>query len=429
MKVDRIDREAQRGGPRLLSPLRDFIATESAGGVLLVAGVLLALAWANSPWSAGYDSLWSTRIALDIAGHGLDLTVRQWLNDGLMTVFFLVVGLEIKRELTDGHLATRRAALLPAFAAVGGMAVPAALYLAIAGTSAPRGWAIPVATDIALAIGVLAIAGPRVPTQLRAFLLALAIVDDICAIAIIAVFYSNGLSLRWIAGGAAMLALCCAARAVGVHQVVVFCVLGTGLWFALHEAGVHPTMAGVMLGLLAPSQARLAPEYVDIDELIDVSTAEAARTTSELARGSVSVVEWLQHVLHPWTSFVIVPLFAFANAGIEISGSGLRRVVGSALAWGIVAGLVIGKPLGVGAAVWLTTRAGVASMPDGVDRQQLIGVGAAAGVGLTVALFITELAFSGQQQQDAKLAVLAASLIAAIASTLILRRKASAERA
>jgi NhaA family Na+:H+ antiporter len=338
-----------------------------------------------------------------------------------MAIFFLIVGLEIKRELVHGHLSTRRAATLPFIAALGGMVVPALLYLLIAGGTAPRGWAVPMATDIALAIGVLAVVGKRLPTSLRAFLLGLAIVDDVGAIIVIAAVYSSGLAWSWLAAAAAAIVVVVALQRLGIYRTSVYAVLGTFVWFCFHEGGIHPTLAGVAMGLLAPSSPRLQPDLVDVDELVDVSTPGAVQSTQEIARGSVSVVEWLQHVLHPWTSYLIVPAFAIANAGIEISVDGLRDAARSPITWGIVAGLFVGKPLGIVASTRLATRAGWTDPPADSTTRQLIGIGAAGGIGFTVALFITELAFDDAAQlQSAKLAVLAASLLAAIVSTAIL---------
>lgn len=411
---------------RLLSPLRDFLHTESAGAALLACGALVALVWANSPWSASYDRLWSVSASVGFAGHVLQMDLRHWINDGLMTVFFLVVGLEIKREVTSGHLASRRSALLPLAGAVGGVLTPAILYLAIAGGSAPRGWAIPVATDIALAVGVLAVAGSRLPSSLRAFLLGLAIVDDIGAIVIIAAVYSDGVRAFWLAVALAALGLTAIVRWYGIRATWVYIALGSIGWVCLYEAGVHPTLAGVAMGLLAPSAPFIRPDLVDVEALTDLSSAEAARTTTDIARNSVSVVEWLQHVLHPWTSYVIVPLFALANAGIAISARGIRDAAGSAITWGIIVGLVVGKPVGILLATRLAVGAGLADPPAGADRRQLLGVGASAGIGFTVALFITDLAFTdARQRNDAKLAVVVASLLAATASMVLLTRRTS----
>jgi Na+:H+ antiporter, NhaA family len=409
---------------RLLSPLRDFIATETSGAALLAAGALAALVWANSPWSGAYHALWESRAGITVAGHALSLDLRHWINDGLMALFFLVVGLEIKRELATGHLSTRRAALLPGAAALGGMVVPALLYLAVAGGTAPRGWAIPMATDIALAVGVLAVVGSRVPSSLRAFLLGLAIVDDIGAIAVIAVVYSTGLSFAWLAAAAAGLVATVAAQRAGVHAVWAYWMIGAFVWLALHEAGIHPTLAGVAMGLLAPSTPRYAPELIDADELADLGDLDAVRETSQLARGSVSVVEWLQHVLHPWTSFLIVPVFALANTGVEISVDGLRDAVRSPITWGVLVGLLAGKTLGVVLATRLAVWSGAAEAPADARPGQILGIGLTAGIGFTVATFITELALTDSvERSNAKLAILAASVLAALLSILTLRRE------
>ena len=406
---------------RMLSPLRDFLATEAAGAILLAAGAVIALTWANSPWAGSYEDLWHSRAAITIAGHTLDLDLRHWINDGLMAVFFLVVGLEIKRELVDGHLASRRAALLPAAAALGGMVVPSVLYLAIAGTTEPRGWAVPMATDIALAVGVLAAAGSRVPSSLRAFLLGLAIVDDIGAIVIIAAVYSTGLAFGWVAAAAAAVAVTFAVRRFGVHTTWVYVVVGAAMWFSLHEAGVHPTIAGVAMGLIAPCSPRLQRDLIDDSELTDLSDVEAARTTAQDARASVSVVEWLLHVLHPWTSYAIVPIFALANSGIELSIGGFEDALRSPITWGVFVGLVAGKPLGVVVATRAAIRSGIADRPDHATGRQLLGIGSAAGIGFTVALFITELAFEdAADQADAKLAILLASIVSAAFAIAIL---------
>ncbi len=358
---------ADAGTPivRLLSPLRDFLHTEASGAILIALATAAALVWANSPWSASYETVWTTDLVISLGDRSLALDLRHWVNDGLMTIFFLVVGLEIKRELTIGHLASRRAASLPVVAAVGGMVVPALVYLAIAGGTEPAGWAVPTATDIALAIGVLSAAGSRVLPSMRAFLLGLAIVDDVGAIVIIAVVFSTGISWSWLLVAIALVGGVVLAAKVGVQRHFVYVVIGVVMWFALHEAGVHATLAGVVMGLLAPVTPRIPAEFVDAEELLDLSTVEAARTTSDLARASVSVVEWLQHILHPWTSYLIVPVFALANAGIKIDGDSVSAAVKSPITWGIVAGLVIGKPLGIVVTSRLAVRAGITDRARG----------------------------------------------------------------
>lgn len=415
---------------RLLSPLRDFLHAEAAGAVLLAVGALAALVWANSPWSGSYDSLWSSRVALDVAGFSLDLDLQHWVNDGLMTLFFLVVGLEIKRELTNGHLAERRAAMLPALAAVGGMVVPALVYLVVAGSVAPRGWAVPVATDIALAVGVLSVAGSRVPAAMRAFLLGLAIVDDIGAIVIIAAFYSTGVMFGWLGVSLCGVASAIVLRRMGVQSIAVYVLIGAVIWLGLYEGGVHPTLAGVMMGLLAPSAPMPRTDLIDGDEVPDVSALESALSARTRARETVSVVEWLEHHLHPWTSLAIVPLFALANSGIHISSDALASAVGSRITWGVFLGLVVGKPLGILLATKIATGTRVADAPQGSTTRQVFGVGSAAGIGFTVAIFITKLAFTDPAQQvDAKIAILMASILSAVVSAAVflagVRRRAS----
>ena len=411
---------------RALAPLRDFLHTESAGAVLLSFGAIFALLWANSPWSASYESLWNSRIALTIAGHSLDLDLRNWVNDGLMTIFFFVVGLEIKREVSDGHLSERRAALLPGFAALGGMLIPALIYLAIAGSSAPRGWAIPVATDIALAVGVISVMGKKLPASLRAFLLGLAIVDDIGAIIIIAAVYSTGVSFGWLLVSIIGVSAVVVARRLGMQSVLLYVAVGVAIWLGLYQGGVHPTLAGVVMGLLTPSVVRKQTELVDIEELSDPSASVDSGSPSSKAKESVSVVEWLQHVLHPWTSFLIVPIFALANSGIHISLNGLRDAAGSAVTWGVFFGLLVGKPLGVVIATRAAVRSGISDSPEGSTTRQIVGVGMAAGIGFTVAIFITKLALTDPiQQENAKLAILLASVVAAGLAMLLLKTPAS----
>ncbi|MBI4933621.1 MAG: Na+/H+ antiporter NhaA [Actinobacteria bacterium] len=415
---------------RMVSPLRDFLHTEAAGGILLVLASVAALVWANSPWKASYHRLWESTISITVAGHSLSLDLQHWVNDGLMTIFFLVVGLEIKRELTTGHLAGRRAATLPVAAAVGGMVVPAVLYLAIAGGTAPKGWGVPMATDIALAVGVLALAGKGAPASLRAFLLGLAVVDDIGAIVVIAVFYSTGVLFGWLVAAAVGVLLTVVFQRLGVYQTLVYVVIGTFVWFALHEAGVHPTLAGVAMGLLAPVTPRVDPELIDAEELADLSTVEHARATQSMARSTVSTVEWLEHVLHPWTSFIIVPVFALANAGVEVSTESLRDAVKSPIMWGIIVGLVVGKPLGVMLVSKLAVRSGRADSPEGTTSRHLLGAGNAAGIGFSVALFIAELAFTNDDGTpneahitDAKMAILLASLVSGLLAWGVLRQR------
>jgi Na+:H+ antiporter, NhaA family len=411
------------GGPLVLRPLRDFLHTEAAGGVALLLAAVVALLWANSPWQDSYTQLWHTHLAIDLGGHVLDLDLQGWINDGLMTIFFFVVGLEIKRELVEGELREPRRAALPVIAAVGGMLAPALIYIAFnAGGPGAHGWGIPVATDIAMAVGVVSLLGAVVDPALKLFLLALAIVDDIGAILIIAIFYSHGFDIRGLLVAIALLGAVVGCRLLGVRSIGVYVALGIGVWLALQESGVHATIAGVALGFLTPTQPFQPPELIDADELLDLSSVDRARETAELARGSVSVVEWLEHRLHPWSSFVIVPLFALANAGVVVTGGALRAAWASSIAHGIVVGLVVGKLVGVSTFTWLAVRLGLGALPPGITWRGVVGIGGLAGIGFTVSLFVTGLAFVEPALQDeAKIAILMASTLASVVGTLILR--------
>ncbi len=411
----------------LLRPLVDFMRTEAAGGIVLVAATLIALVWANSPWADSYTELWHTQISIEVGSHGIELDLQEWINEGLMAIFFFVVGLEIKRELVDGELRNRRQAAMPAIAAIGGMVVPALIYLAINGGGVGRdGWGIPVATDIAMAVGVLSLLGDRVPSSLKLFLLALAIVDDIGAILLIAVFYAEELHLDALVVALGLGLAVVGLRQIGLRPIAMYVALGAGLWLALHESGLHATLVGVVLGLLTPTRPFRPKDLVDAEELADVSSVAAARETVVLARESVSVVEWLEHQLHPWTSFVIVPLFALANAGVPISADALSAAASSPVAWGIVLGLVVGKLVGVTAATWLAVRTGIGELPSGSTWTGVVGIGALAGIGFTVSIFVTGLAFDDPVVQDeAKIGVLVASTVAAVIGSLILGRRRS----
>lgn len=414
-----------RTGPvvRVIQPLRDFLATEAASGVLLIVAAVAAMVWANSPWKGSYESLWSSEISFRVAGHSLSLDLRHWVNDGLMTLFFFVVGLEIKREVSVGELKDPRRAALPAIAALGGMVVPALVFVAVnLGGTGVRGWGIPMATDIAMAVGVLALIGSHVHPSLKLFLLALAIVDDIGAIVVIAVFYSKGIDVTMLLVSVALIVAVVAAKMLGVSSVGVYVVLGALLWFSVHEAGVHATIAGVILGLLAPTNAIVEAHQVDEAALADVSSYSAASETVRMARQSVSVVEWLEHRLHPWTSYVIVPLFAFANAGISINSSAVKAAVSSRITLGVILGLVIGKTVGVTVASWVAVRTRVAILPDGLTWASVVGVALLAGIGFTVSLFVAGLAYDDAAlDAQAKLGILVATVIAGLLGTLALR--------
>jgi len=415
-------------GPVILRPLVDFLHTEAAGGVVLLVATVVALAWANSPFKDSYAELWHTEIALTIGHHTLELDLQEWVNDGLMAIFFFVVGLEIKRELVEGELRDPRRAAMPAIAAVGGMVLPAVIYTAInAGGDGAAGWGIPMATDIAMAVGVLSLLGRRVAPPLKLFLLALAIVDDIGAILVIALFYSGDIHLDALALAAGIAVLVGLVRRAGVRPIAVYVLLGVGLWLALHESGLHATLTGVILGLMAPTRPIRQRRYIDEEALTDLSSPEAAHETMVLAKESVSVVEYLEHLLHPWTSFVILPIFALANAGIPLSAHALDAAASSPITYGVVVGLVVGKLSGVTLFTWLAARLRIGVLPVGARWRDVVGVATLAGIGFTVSIFVAGLAFDDTDlKNEAKVGILAASAIAATVGSFILLRAGDA---
>ena len=390
-----------------ISPLRDFLQRESTGGFLILIASGLGLVTANSPLTNSYFSFLDTRISFGADWYLLDLTILKVINYFLMSIFFFVVGLEIKREMTSGHLASLKKAMLPLVAAIGGMAVPALIYLAIAGEVAPEGWGVPVATDIALAVGLLTMLGPSVAASLRSFLLALAVIDDIGAILVIAFVYSTGIKTSWLAAGVLSVLFIAALQKVKVTSIFIYAVFAFTLWFSLYKTGVHPTLAGVILGLMTPNIAHGGADIEDVED------------------GTVSVIEWLEHKFHPISTFFVVPLFAFANTGVVITLESIQGAIQSKIAGGIFCGLVIGKPIGVLLAASAAKKAKIAEMPEGVNKSSLLATGSAAGIGFTVAIFIANLAFDDPQTQDiAVLAVIVASVISAALSAAIFKLSA-----
>jgi len=387
-----------------ISPLRDFLGRESTSGVIVLVAAGLGLITANSPLSERYFSVLDFDISLGSGWFLLDFSILKIINYLFMSIFFFVVGLEIKRELTSGHLATLKKAMLPFVAAIGGMAFPALIYLAIAGQIAPGGWGVPVATDIALAVGLLTMIGPSVAASLRSFLLALAVIDDIGAILIIAFVYSTGINISWLVAALLSIAFIAILKKARVTSMFVYSLFAFTLWFSLYKTGVHPTLAGVILGLLTPNIVR---QQTNLDDIED---------------GSVSVIEWLEHKFHPVSTFIVVPVFAFANTGVVITSESIKTASQSLIAWGIFFGLVIGKPLGVLFASLLAKRINVADLPEGVTKSSLVATGSAAGIGFTVAIFIANLAFKDSQTQDiAVLAVIVASVVSALLSVVFFK--------
>jgi len=389
---------------RIRQSLREFLENESTSGILILIFAALGLIVANSPSSETYFDLLKLDFSIGSGFLLINLTIQKFINYVLMTLFFFVVGLEIKRELTTGHLASFKKALMPLLAALGGIAVPALIYLAIAGREAPGGWGVPVATDIALAVGLLAMLGSVVPDSLRSFLLGVAVIDDIAAILIVAFVYSSGIKFSWLGMGLLVVLAVLLVQKLNVSSVSAYLILGIFLWFALYKTGVHPTLAGVILGLLTP----------DIPKRIKKVSADE----SDLS----TVIEWLEHKLHPYSAFFCVPIFAFANTGVVVNSESLSQASRSVIAWGIFFGLVAGKPIGILATAVAAAKFKVADFPKGASKALLGATGSTAGIGFTVAIFIAHLAFKDPQVQElAIIAVIFASVASAVISVLLFR--------
>jgi len=414
---------------RFIRPIQAFAAIEASSGILLLAAAVLAIAWANSPWDDAYFDLWNAEFELDANRFVIHQTLGHLVNDGLMAIFFFMVGLEIKRELLHGELASVRRATLPAVAALGGMVVPALIYTAFnAGTDTSKGWGIPMATDIAFAVGVLTLVGRRVPFSLKVFLLALAIVDDLGAIVVIAVFYTESIHVEPLLWGGLVVLIILGLRTWGVRSTDVYVALGILFWVAIYESGIHATIAGVILAFLTPASPlysrrefeRHAPALLERYEAArgegdHEAEAAAIAELERLSRDTVSPLERLEHTLHPWVSFLIVPIFALANAGVVVDGDSVSAAFDSAATAGVFFGLVLGKPIGILLFSYIAVRLGLASMPANASVAHFAGVGILAGIGFTVSLFITGLSFdSAIVQQEAKMGVLAASAVAGI---------------
>ena len=389
---------------RVIAPLRDFLNRESSSGTLILIASAFGLLAANSGLADNYFAFLDLKFQLGPSSLELEFTILKSINYLLMTLFFFVVGLEIKRELTSGHLASFKAAAAPLFAAIGGMSLPAIIYLAIAGGVEPNGWAVPVATDIALAVGLLGLVGSSAIASLRSFLLALAVIDDIGAILIIALVYSTGVNLSWGLAGLLTIFAILGFRKLGSQSALVYLPLALSLWYCAYRFGIHPTIAGVILGLLTPNIARTKSNLSDSED------------------GSVSVIEYLEHKFHPISSYVVVPIFAFANTGVEISSQSINSALNSVIAWGIFLGLVIGKPLGVLLATMAARKIKIAEYPQGARNLDLIATGSAAGIGFTVAIFIARLAFDSPEIVNlAIFSVIMGSVVSALISWLIFK--------
>ena len=427
MSVAEIVRRVTEGGRvprtdrtlRLDRRIRTVLVTETRGAAVLLAATVLALIWANLP-GGSYETLWQSEFTVGFGDSRITEDLRHWINDGLMVFFFLLAGMEIRREFGFGDLRDRRAATVPILAALGGMVVPALIYAAItAGTSAQQAWGMAMATDIAFALGVLALIGPRCPANVRVFLLTLAVVDDIGAILVIAVVYTEAVHIVALLAAAALLGVTLALRAAGIWRATPYLVVGVALWVATFESGLHPTIVGVVFGLLTPAFLARTADLDRLDRILQrfrrEPGPEAARTLSIAAQGSVSANDRLQYLLRPWTSLLIVPLFALANAGVVLSPQILARSLTSPVTIGVFAGLVVGKTLGIWGASALVVRTGLGRLPSGVRLPQVLSVGAVAGIGFTVSLFIAELALPDDQVRDeAKIGILAAAVVATV---------------
>jgi NhaA family Na+:H+ antiporter len=424
-----------------MRPFQEFAGRETSGGILLLLCTLIALVWANSPWSQQYTDLWHTQFSVGLGGFRLSHELHFWVNDALMAVFFFVVGLEIKRQLLAGELASPRQAALPILAALGGVVVPALLYSVLnANGPGARGWGIPMATDIAFAIGVMALLGNRIPLGLKVFLTALAIVDDIAAVLVIAVFYTADLAWGALGIAAFCLLLALAANRMGVRHPLPYALIGAVLWITVLQSGIHATIAGVLLAFVIPSRTAIDQrEFLEhsravLDEFEIAASTEPFAILSDLAQQSaVEELETacervqpplhrLEQGLHPWVTFLIMPIFALANAGVVLSGDS-RNLMLQPVTLGVVLGLVLGKPIGITLASWLAVRLRLASLPQNVSWKHIHGAAWLGGIGFTMSLFMTGLAFDDEVHLTAaKLGILIASVCAGIVGSAILVR-------
>jgi len=407
----------------LQTPLRSFLQTETGSAAVLLAAVVAALVWANVD-PASYERVWATTLSIRVGSHGISQDLRAWINSGLMAFFFFVIGLEARREFDLGELRERRRVALPLVAGVGGMAVPVVIYLAInAGHDSTHGWGTAMSTDTAFALGLLALVGSGLPDRLRAYLLTIAVVDDIVALLVIAIAYSSSISVVPLVVAFALFGCILLVRAAGIHLGIVYFVLGTAVWVAFYEAGVDPVVAGLMGGVIAlayPAQRSDLERASDIFRLFrEQPTGDLARTARGALSTAVSPNERLQSLWHPWTSYLIVPLFALANAGVHLSLGFLSTAYTSPVTLGIIFGYVLGKPIGIAGATWLASRLSRGRLRPPVGWASVAGAGTIAGIGFTVSILIADLAFHGVELDQAKVGVLSAALLAATLTWLL----------
>jgi Na+/H+ antiporter NhaA len=410
----------------LTTPVRDFLSAETGSAVVVLAAAVVALLWANSPWSHSYGSVWGTRLSIRLGGGVISANLREWVNQGLMTFFFLVLGLEAKRELDLGELRERRRLAVPVFGALGGMAVPVAIYLAFnAGGPGAHGWGTAMSTDTAFALGALALLTPRSATRLRVFLITLAVVDDTVALVVIATVYSTHVDVLALGIAVLLFALVLAFRYAPERGRPISVVLAVGVWVAMFESGIDPVISGLAIGLATsaypPSRADLERATALTREFREQPTADLARSAQRGVESAISANERLQYSLHPVTSYVIVPLFALANAGVHITGALLADAARSPITLGILVGYVVGKPLGIGLASWLASRPALHGPRSSVSGPLMVAGGAVAGIGFTVSLLIASLAFRGQRLDEAKLGALGSVILAPTLGWVVLR--------
>ena len=430
----------------VLTPLDEFVRTSVSGIGLLLVGTAVALVMANTHFADSYDRLWNTKLAIGTDDFRIVESLRHWVNDGLMALFFFIVGLEIKREVLVGELRQIRQAALPISAAVGGAVAPALVYLLINIGGAQHGWGIPIGTDTAFSIGVLSLLGARVSPLLLVFLTAFAIVDDIMAVGVIAIFYTDHIDWGAVGIAAVLLALLILANRAGFQRWPIYAALGIGVWIAIFASGIHGTLAGVLVAMTVPSRSWINPreflrrgrDLLDDFERLDgqqgnmlsnQAQQHASQRIQRLAEDVETPMTHLEHRLNPWVSYLVLPVFAFANAGIPLR-SGLSDAAGSAVMWGVAAGLVIGKPLGITLFAWLAVRSGIALLPESINFRQIFGVAGLGGIGFTMSLFITELAFpTGVNANHARIGVLFGSIVAGTIGFLLLRQVLPSETA
>ena len=428
-----------------MRPFQSFLEKEASGGILLLIFTVLALLWANSPFADSYFHLWHTKLSISVSDLNLNYSLHHWINDGLMAIFFFVVGLEIKRELLVGELSSFKKASLPIMAALGGMIFPALFYVTFNfGKESISGWGIPMATDIAFAIGILALLGSRVPTGLKVFITALAIADDIGAVLVIAFFYTSNISVTSLAFAGGVLVLLMAANFSGIRNLIIYSVLGIILWLAFLFSGVHATVAGVLLAFTIPASSRintaqflskgkkLLQDFDDSGEegpnvLSNEERQGIVQNLEENCEKIMTPLQRFEHKLHPWVSFFIMPVFALANAGVVISGNFISELI-DPVSFGITTGLFIGKQLGISVFAWLSVKSKIASLPFGVTWKQIYAGGILAGIGFTMSLFIANLAFTSEELLTiSKVGILTASLLSGLIGFFILKRSLNGE--